>query len=213
MRAILASAALIAAVGVGGLAAQQPEPAPQRPMRMRIHMPDSARANAMQGTPRMQGMMGQRGMVGQEGRAAPYTPGMLLRFKGFLDLTDDQVSQLEDLEQGVQTAHQNAQSTIQEQRTALREAWQADKPDVNAIRQHVEALSQAREQVQLQTVTAAAQAKGLLTAEQQGKLSGWMEGRRAGSRMRGMQQQRRPGMMMRQRPGMRMPARGPGGWQ
>lgn len=212
MRAILAGAALITAVATGGLAAQQPEPAPQRPMRMRMHMPDSARAGATQGAPRMQGMMGARGMAGMQGGMAPYAPGMLLRFKSLLDLTDDQVAQLEHLEQGVQTARQNAQSTIQEQQTALSEAWQADKPDVNAIRQHVEALTQAHEQVQLQAVTAAAQAKGLLTAEQQGKLSGWMEGRRAGAGMRGMQQQRRPGMM-RQRPGRRMPGRGPGDWQ
>lgn len=197
MKAIVAGVALFAAIATVGLSAQ--EPAPQAPMRMRMHMPDSA--HGMQGVPgaMMRGRMGQ-GM-------GPYMPGMLIRFEDFLDLTDDQVTQLEHLQQGLQEAHQAAQETIQEHQTALREAWQASQPDVNAIRQHMQAINQAQGQAQLAAATAAAQAKGMLSAEQQGKMQGWMDGRRAGARMRGMQQPRRPGMM-RQRPGGRMPGRG-----
>ncbi len=188
---ILAGAALLAAVMVAALPAQEaaPAPRPDRPQaRPRRHAPG----------------------IGQDRPGAPaYSPHALIARREFLALSDQQVSRMEALAEGVRSVRERAAESVQQHRDALQEAWQADQPDVSAIRRHAEALYQAQHEVRLAELTAAAEAKGLLTAEQQGKLRGWMDGwRRAARGGRAM----RAGPTFRGRafpgrPGFRRPAR------
>lgn len=200
---LVAAVGLVLALGAGALVAQEAqEQPPQRPMRMRMHMPDSAMAGMMM-QQHMQMMQGQQGMM-RMAPAAGLGPAALIRQRDFLDLTDEQVTRLEALEQEVQQVQEQQREAIQQHAQALREALQADRPDVNAVRQHAQALHEAQGAVHLAALTAHARAKAVLTAEQQGKIRGWMEGRRAGARMDRMRPSRRPGMMLN-RPRMRMP--------
>lgn len=117
-------------------------------------------------------------------------PAALVRFRQQLELTDEQVSRLEALEQPLREAHEQARQTIQEHQRQLREAWQADEPDGAAIRSHMQAIMQAEQQAQLAAVDAALGARAVLTDEQRGRLQGWIGARAWGQRARMMRQPR-----------------------
>lgn len=136
--------------------------------------------------PGAQGQM-HRGLPGMGGLGL----GALLRFREQLELTDEQVSRLEALEEPLRQAHEEAQKTIQEHQRQLREAWQADEPDRNAIRSHMQAIMEAQQAAQLAALDAMLGARAVLTDEQRGRLQGWIGARAWGHRARMMRQPRR----------------------
>lgn len=196
-------------VAAGSLVAQE-TPAPERPQaRQRLHAP---------GTGLMPGetpLRRQLGRMGEEGVAdVAYAPRALIRRRTFLGLSDQQVADLERLESQVQTARDKALADAATHREALTQAWNADKPDAKAVRDHAAALMQAHQAAQLEALGVAAQAKAMLSPEQLGKVRGLQEGSRArmgargrvgvGRGMRAMPRSPRPA-----RPGMRQRFRRP----
>lgn len=126
---------------------------------------------------------GERG-VARQGRAVAFSPRFLLGMRETLQLTDEQVSQLEGLAGEMRDASEQQHEVMREHRDELRQAWRADRPDVDAMRTHALAMMEARQNVGLTGLTARAQAKGLLNETQRGRVQGWMEARsmRRGSR-------------------------------
>jgi len=187
--------ALALALAAAPLAAQQREPPPQQPP-----------AGPMGMGPRMGAMMGMGGgMMGMG-----YAPQRLVDRREALGLTPEQVSRLEALAQQAKQARDKADSLAKGHQDALADLWKQDAPDVNQIRTHAQAAMQAMESAHLAQLTAAAQAKAVLTPEQRGRVAGWNDA----ARMRMRQFMNRPGRMggmgrMRMQGPMRM-RRGPG---
>jgi Spy/CpxP family protein refolding chaperone len=173
-------------VAAASLAAQEtPQPEPDRPQaRMRLHAPGTGLRSDM--TP----MRLQRGM--QQGRMSrtgfgdrAFSPRALVNRRVFLELSDQQVAELEKLDAAVTAARDKALADAKTHDEALVEAWKADKPDAKAIREHALAAMRAHQEVQLEALTAAARAKAALTPEQLGKVRGFSEGQRARMGARG----------------------------
>lgn len=159
--ALLAGALLVPA----GLTAQRQGPPPDAPRRMQGRAP----------------RMGQDAPRGP-GPGMLFAPGTLLRHGERLNLSEQQVSQLDALAAETRSAAAKADSVARVHEHRLQELWKADKPDANAIRRETEALMQARHAAGLTAMTNAAKAKALLNAEQLGRMEGWAEGRRAAVR-------------------------------
>jgi Spy/CpxP family protein refolding chaperone len=133
------------------------------------------------------------GPVGPRLAEGVFMPQMLVDRRERLDLTDEQVKQLEALSAEVKAAHDKAEADAKPHEEKLAELWKADQPDAAAVQAEMRALMQARQAAALTATGAAAKAKGLLTAEQRGRVEGWADARRAAGRRfeRGM----RPGRM------------------
>jgi Spy/CpxP family protein refolding chaperone len=175
----LIGAAAAVALAAGVVVAQEPQPDSTAPRaRMRIHEP---------GTGLQQGVTPRQRQLGQGGRfdGGGFAPGLLLRQREFLDLTDEQVAQLEQLESTVRAEQDKAREVYRARQGELREAWQADDPDSDLIRQKTAEAMEARHQMELTRIESAAKAKGLLTDAQLGKVRGFQEGMRRGSGMHG----------------------------
>ena len=111
-----------------------------------------------------------------------FGPQMLLNRRQRLELTDEQTTQLEALATEIRQAHDKAAADAKPHEEKLRELWQADQPDVQAIQSEMQALMAARHAAGLAGATAMAKAKGLLTAEQRGRVQGWADARGMGPR-------------------------------
>ncbi len=187
-----------AALAAGGTTAQEPQPEPTAPRaRMRVHTP---------GTGLQEGVTPQRRQGGALGRRAGRgfaSPGALLRQRGFLGLSDDQVAALEQLDAELRAQHDRARDVLRTRQEELREAWSSDDPDAELIRQKTTEAMEARNQIELARLDAGASARGVLNDEQLGKVRGFEEGMRRGTSMRGMSRSGagRPGM--RRTPGRR----------
>jgi Spy/CpxP family protein refolding chaperone len=180
---IAAVVAVAAATVAGEVRAQEPEAAPEtRPRRMRLHEPGTG----LEGGPAMRQHM--RMDAGELPGMRAYTPQVLIQRKESLGLSEEQVSRLGQLSEELKGVHEQAEVQVNASHEALREAWQADPPDADAVRRYAQQAMEARQAAQLAMVGGAAQAKALLTPEQQGKMAGWMEGMQQGRRMgrRGM---------------------------
>ncbi|KPK04301.1 MAG: hypothetical protein AMS20_08755 [Gemmatimonas sp. SG8_28] len=173
-----AIAVLATAAGLAG-AQEEPQPEPTAPRaRARIHEPGTGLKEGV--TPR-QLRAGGRGQFEGGG----FGPAVLLRQRDFLNLSDEQVAQLEQLESAVRADQDEAREVFRERQDQLRAAWRADVPDPELIRQKTADLLQVRQQVELTRVETAAKAKALLSNEQLGKVRGFQEGMRRGGRMSG----------------------------
>jgi len=188
----------------GTLAAQQP-PAQTPP----------AQGAPPGGRGAMAAMRGPRGMfpfMGAGMGMGLYAPDRLVNRRDVLGLTPDQVSRLDALAQDAKQARDKAQADAKPHWDQLADLWKQATPDVAQITQQAQAAMQAMEAAHLAQLTAAAQAKAVLTPEQRGRVAGWADALR--QRMnRGMRMNRRmgPGATGRMRM-MRPPAspRGPG---
>lgn len=177
-RYMLLGPLMVALAGAGSLGAQETPAQPERPQaRMRLHAPGTGLRPGV--TP----MWRQRGAAGFANRA--FTPRALIHRREFLGLSDQQVAELESLDAAVQAARDKALTEANTHAEALAEAWKADKPDAEAVRDHAQAAMQAHQEVQLEALNAAARAKATLTAEQLGKVRGLQEGQRARMGARG----------------------------
>jgi Spy/CpxP family protein refolding chaperone len=187
-RIVVGLAVAAAVLAVGQLPAQEPEAAPEtRPRRMQLHEPGTG----IQGGPAMRQRMRMGGAELPGMRA--FSPRALVQRKDFLGLTEDQVSRLEQLNEELTGVHERALEEAQASQDALREAWQADQPDADVVRRYAQQAMEARQAAYLAMVGGAAQAKALLTPEQQSKMEGWMEGMRMGRQMRSGQRGMRRG--------------------
>jgi Spy/CpxP family protein refolding chaperone len=211
---ILATVTLLV-VGASTLSAQDSLPAQRPQARMRMHAPGTGMQPGMTPMQMRQGAaMQMQGSMGGRGVASGFAPGRLLAQKEFLGLTDAQVAEFERLDEGMRSAHDKAMKDVEARQQELQDLWQADKPDVNAIRRSFEALMKLHQDAQLSAIEATARAKGALTAEQLGKAQGLAQGRLMGARgsmgMRGGRTMQRGGRAMHggtmmPRGGMRTP--------
>jgi len=111
-----------------------------------------------------------------------FNPQMLLNRRQRLQLTDDQVKQLEALATATREAHDKATADAKPHEEKLQELWKAEQPDATAIQNEMKAVMQARQTAGLTALANTAKAKGLLTAEQRGWVEGWAAGRGMGAR-------------------------------
>jgi Spy/CpxP family protein refolding chaperone len=157
LTAMLFTGALLAPLA---LAAQDAPPARQNP------------------APRMRLQEHRVGPLGMGLAQGVFAPQMLLNRRTRLELTDDQVKQLEALSTEVKQAHEKAQADAKPHQEKLAELWTADQPDAGALQAEMRALMETHETAALSATAAAARAKGLLTAEQRGRVEGWGDARR-----------------------------------
>ncbi len=163
---------LLALAVAAPLAAQQPDSA-RRAMPMDHRMKHGHRG--------MPGMMGhQMDMMGPMHRGMAFAPMHLLEHKDALELTPQQVTRLTALQDAAKGAHDAAQTEMQTHMQAMTTVMKAANPDTNQLKQHFQALQTALGRAHWSMLSAAAQARGVLTDLQRGRVEGWadaMQGR------------------------------------
>lgn len=116
----------------------------------------------------MQGMMGGammgHGMMGEPG------PGMLLRLKGALELTGEQVSRLEGLQQKFSQQHEEHVKAADEAQRAAAEALRGEQPDLAAYEAKLKEAAAHGVEAHVVAARAALEARSVLTDEQRAKL-------------------------------------------
>ncbi len=126
-------------------------------------------------------------------------PGMLLRLRESLNLSEDQVEKLQTLEKGTQESMRTAMQQAREAHQKALDAMHGDTPDLDA---HEQALRQAASRM-VDAMQAMAkvqvQARQVLNADQKKTLDTIMEAMEEMHEGAGM----RPGMGQGQHPGMR----------
>lgn len=189
-------ALVLALAAATPLAAQQPDSTQKPGMPM---------GPGMTGQHRMAGqMMGQGGMMGpmqghmmqmmqmmgpmMEGMA--FAPDHLLARKDALQLSAQQVTRLTALRDAAQQAHDAAAAEAKTHMGEMTKAMDDAKPDTAQMKTHFQAAQTAMGRAQWAMLSAAAQARGLLTDQQRGWVEGWAAA-------------------MHQRMMMQMPRRGP----
>ena len=139
-------------------------------------------------TPRPHAGMGQRGEHGEMDDMMPmmremmapmlrvmaHTPEHLLSRKDSLKLTNDQVSKLNAIQTSAKSAHDAAAADIKSHLGGLSQAFQAASPDTNALRTHFEAAHAAMGKAHWAMLSAAAQARAVLTDTQRQKIDAWV---------------------------------------
>lgn len=155
---------LLAILVAAPLAAQQPDS-----MKPRMPMPGHGEMG-------MQPMMGQMmEMMGPMMRTMAFVPDHLLARKDALELTPQQVTRLTALRDAAKTAHDAAHSDMQTHMTAMAQAMKASAPDTAALKQHFQAAQAAMSRAHWAMLSAAAQARALLTDGQRGRVDGWAD--------------------------------------
>ncbi len=158
MRVVGILLALATLTGVVPLVGQEPEQ--ERPRARRHHI------------------MPERIGLGLGAPFFEYHPNRLIARREALGLTPEQVQRLESLAQEVRRAREAADSIAQARRPQLQQLWREAAPNVEQLRSQAEAILQARQRAAIAALTAAAQAKALLTPEQRGRVAGWADMRR-----------------------------------
>lgn len=195
---------LVALAAAAPLAAQQPDTTmkpgmPMHPGMMSRHRMTGRMMGHGEMTGPMQGhMMRMMRMMAPMLQGMAFTPDHLLARKDALELTDQQVNRLTALRDAARQVHDSA---VAEARTHLDEmahAMDGAKPDTAQIKTHFQAAHAAMGRAQWAMLSAAAQARGILTELQRGRVEGWAQAmhQRMMVRLRG----RRPmpgGAMMR----------------
>jgi hypothetical protein len=129
------------------------------------------------------GMMseGEHGMQGMHMQhmdpmmhVAVFAPPHLLEQGAALELTDEQVNRLEGLGNELMEQHHEAAAEAKQHHEQAMQLWEQEAPDVDQLRQHAQAALRAEENAKLALLTVAAQAKAVLTPEQQERVAGRM---------------------------------------
>jgi len=129
--------------------------------------------------PAHRGMMGPRGqdmMAMMRDMMAPlmgvmaYTPDALLYRRDSLKLTSDQVTKLTAIRDAAKPAHDAAVADFKTHAGAVASAFQGASPDTSAIRPHFEEAHAAMGKAHWAALSAAAQAKAVLTDAQRKKV-------------------------------------------
>jgi Spy/CpxP family protein refolding chaperone len=137
--------------------------------------PDTGMMHHMMGPGMMGPMMQMQEMMEPMMRAMAFAPDHLLMRKDDLHLSAQQVARLTAIRDAAKTAHEAAQAEAKAHMGALGQAMQANAPDTSSVRVHFQAAHAAMGQAHLTMLTAAAQAKAVLTDEQRGRVNGWAD--------------------------------------
>jgi Spy/CpxP family protein refolding chaperone len=153
--AILGAAVLVATP----LMAQQPAP-----------KHDSTHRPMMQ-----QGMMGQghqmmEEMMGPMMKSMAYTPAHLLDRKDVLELTPQQITRLTAIADAAKPAHDAAHNEAMAHMQEVGKAMQAAAPDTAAVKMHFQGAHAAMGRAHWTMLSAAAQARAVLTDAQRAKV-------------------------------------------
>jgi Spy/CpxP family protein refolding chaperone len=163
-RMSIAIALLVAAP----LAAQQPDST--KPV-MPMHRHGEMGMDPMMG----QMMMGMMEMMGPMMRTMAFEPDHLLARKDALELTPQQVTRLTALRDAAKAAHDAAHAGMQTHMAALAQAMKANAPDTAALKQHFQEAHSAMGRAHWAMLSAAAQARAILTDAQRGRVDGWAD--------------------------------------
>jgi len=165
---------LLALTAAAPLAAQQPDSAKRPGMPMGQMMGPGM----MQGRMNMQGMMEHMmgmGMMGPMMRGMAFNPEHLLARKDALELTPQQVTRLTALRDAAKTSHDAAQTESRTHMDAMTAVMNGATPDTNQLKQHFQAMHTAMGRAHWAMLSAAAQARGVLTDLQRGRVEGWAD--------------------------------------
>lgn len=174
------SSALLAIAVAARLSAQQPDSASRAPMRMEHGQDMMGAMGGLKGG--MGGMMG--GMGGLMGhmmemgggammRGLLFSPAHLLMHKEALGLTDQQVGKLTALRDAAKTGHDAGMTEQEKHAKALQAALTAATPDTVAVKAHFEEMQAGLARAQWAMLSAAAQARAVLTEVQRARVDGW----------------------------------------
>ncbi len=119
----------------------------------------------------MMGMM--REMMGPMMRIMAYEPGHLLAWKDSLRLTNDQITKLTAIRDAARSGHDAAAAAAKTHMNAVSHAFQATAPDTNALRAHFTEAHAAMGNAHWAMLSAAAQAKPVLTDAQRQRVEAW----------------------------------------
>ncbi len=177
-------ARLLLAIAVATpLAAQQPDAAKRPPMPMGQMMPGGAMGPMMEEMGEMMGPM-MRGMV--------FSPAHLLTRRDALRLTDQQVAKLTALRDAAQASHGAAMTEMRAHAREMMAAMAGATPDTAHLKPHFQAAGAAMMQAHWAMLSAATQARALLTETQRARVEGWAD---AMEQMMPMMERHAPGMM------------------
>ena len=109
-------------------------------------------------------------------RAMAYTPAHLLARKDSLNLTAQQITRLTALQDAAQRAHDAARNTATAHMNTMAQVFAAANPDTAALRQHFAAAHTDMGSGHWAMLTAAAQARTVLTDEQRSRVERWSSG-------------------------------------
>ena len=141
--------------------------------------PDTGMMHHMTGPGMGQGMMPHmmqmQEMMRPMMRGMEFAPDHLLMRKDSLGLSAQQVARLTVIRDAAKTAHDAAQADAKTHMGALAQAMQVNAPDTSAVRIHFQAAHAAMGKAHLTMLTAAAQAKALLTDDQRRRVNGWAD--------------------------------------
>ncbi len=154
------------------LAAQQPDSA-KRAMPMGPGMMQRSGGMEMHGMGPMMGQMME--MMGPMMRTMAFAPDHLLARKDALNLTPQQVTRLTALRDAAKTAHDAAHSDMETHMGAMAQTMKANAPDTAALKQHFQEAQAAMGRAHWAMLSAAAQARGVLTDAQRGRVDGWAD--------------------------------------
>ncbi len=132
--------------------------------------------------------MGQRGEHGEMDEMMPmmremmaplmrimaYTPEHLLAHRDSLKLTTDQISKLTTIQNSAKSAHDAAAADIKTHLGGVSQTFQAASPDTSALRTHFEAAHAAMGRAHWAMLSAAAQARAVLTDAQRQRVDSWV---------------------------------------
>lgn len=108
-------------------------------------------------------------MAMQEMKA--FAPEQLLARRDSLGLTPAQIARLTALREATKSAHDNAHHGHQTNMNALAQAFRSAAPDTGVLQQHFRAAHDAMGKAHILMLSAAAQAKAVLTDEQRARVS------------------------------------------
>jgi Spy/CpxP family protein refolding chaperone len=143
--------------------------------------PDTAKHAPHGGAIGMEGMMGG-GMMGhmREGmgpmmRTMAFSPEHLLMHKDALHLTDQQVARLTALRDATKVSHDAATAAMRTHGELMATVMSATAPDTAQLKGHFQAMAAAMGQAHWAMISAAAQARALLTDVQRARVDGWAD--------------------------------------
>jgi LTXXQ motif family protein len=123
----------------------------------------------------MEGMGAMMEMMAPMMRSMAFEPAHLLARKDALGLTPQQVTRLTALQEAAKTAHDAAAADAHAHMEALAQAMQAASPDTTQVKLHFQGAHAAMGKAHWAMLTAAAQARGVLTEGQRGRVDGWAD--------------------------------------
>jgi Spy/CpxP family protein refolding chaperone len=115
-----------------------------------------------------------REMMAPMMRVIAYTPDHLLAHKDSLNLTADQVTKLTAIRDAAKTAHEAGAGDFKMHMDELSQAFQTAAPDTAALRPHFDAAHAGMGKAHWAMLSAAAQARAVLTDAQRQKIDAWV---------------------------------------